>query len=95
MPAASPPIQVEVHYCGRVQGVGFRFNAQHIAQGFSVTGFVQNLADGNVRLVAEGETTEIERFLAQILRSMGSNIHSAVRVDHAASGQFAGFEIRV
>jgi acylphosphatase len=89
------PIRAEVHYSGRVQGVGFRFNAQRIAQSFAVTGFVQNLPDGEVRLVAEGDGAEIERFLSRIAQSMGSNIAHAARVDHAASGRFAGFEIRV
>src|SRR5690349_7212233 len=33
----------EVHYSGRVQGVGFRYTARSIAQLFPVTGYVKNL----------------------------------------------------
>src|SRR5262249_24196810 len=43
-----------VHYSGHVQGVGFRYAARSIAGKYAVTGFVQNLSDGRVRLVVEG-----------------------------------------
>ena len=44
-----------VVFSGRVQGVGFRFTCQSLARGFDVAGYVRNLADGRVELVAEGE----------------------------------------
>jgi len=37
---------------GHVQGVGFRFATQRIARSFAVTGYVKNLPDGNVLIVA-------------------------------------------
>jgi acylphosphatase len=86
-------VRCEVHYSGRVQGVGFRFNAQWIARGFAVTGFVRNLADGRVELVAEGEEAEVDRFLAKIADSMTGNISRAVEKRGEATGEFAGFEI--
>ena len=87
-------VQIEVYYSGRVQGVGFRFNARHLARGFSVTGFVENLPDRRVHLLAEGEQAEVRRFLAQIADSMGSNIASATQTEHPYSGDFTDFEIR-
>ena len=59
-----------VHYTGRVQGVGFRYSVRQIAGSLSVTGYVQNLSDGRVRLVAEGEPAELDGFLAQIAETM-------------------------
>src|SRR4029079_16800556 len=56
----------QVYYSGRVQGVGFRYTARQIAGRFAVTGFVENLGDGRVHLIVEGETREIDRFLAEL-----------------------------
>jgi acylphosphatase len=55
-----------VFYSGRVQGVGFRYNAKAAATGFEVTGTVRNLNDGRVELVAEGDRAELEAFRAAI-----------------------------
>ena len=49
---------------GRVQGVFFRAAINDLARGFKVTGFVKNLADGTVEIVAEGEPGELRRFAA-------------------------------
>jgi acylphosphatase len=43
-----------VFYSGLVQGVGFRYTTQRIAQQHAFAGFVRNLPDGRVQLVAEG-----------------------------------------
>ena len=44
-----------IHYSGRVQGVGFRYQTHRVAAGFEVTGTVRNLPNGRVELVAEGD----------------------------------------
>ena len=49
--------QREVYYQGRVQGVGFRYAVRSLARRFAVDGFVRNLSDGRVELVAEGGVT--------------------------------------
>ena len=56
----------EVWYQGHVQGVGFRYTTCSIARGFEVTGFVQNLPDGRVHLVAEGNSSEVVAFLEEV-----------------------------
>ncbi len=55
-----------VLYNGRVQGIGFRYTCRYLAKGFSITGYVKNLEDGCVELVAEGSREEINRFLQMI-----------------------------
>ena len=42
---------------GRVQGVGFRMQAQSRATRLGLTGWVRNEADGSVRVEAEGPRT--------------------------------------
>lgn len=80
--------RVTVHYTGHVQGVGFRATTRHIARGFAVAGYVQNLSDGGVRLVAEGEPKEIDAFLAAIDSRLGGHIHDARRDTGPATGEF-------
>src|SRR5471030_2081507 len=50
--------RMKVFYSGRVQGVGFRYTARTVAAGFEITGYVRNLPDGRVELVAEGDDSE-------------------------------------
>jgi len=84
----------EVLFSGRVQGVGFRFTARHMAARFPVSGYVQNLADGRVWLVVEGEPSVLERFLAELSDEMDRYLENT-RVDtRPATGEFDDFEIR-
>lgn len=61
--------RVRVRYEGRVQGVGFRYTVCRIAEGFPVTGYVRNEADGSVCLVAEGSEQTILDFLEGVRQS--------------------------
>ncbi|MEO6845990.1 MAG: acylphosphatase [Chthoniobacterales bacterium] len=58
-----------VFYEGRVQGVGFRYSVRQLACGYDISGTVQNLADGRVALVIEGQERETEDFLQGIRES--------------------------
>ncbi|MDD8030713.1 MAG: acylphosphatase [Acidobacteriota bacterium] len=51
---------------GRVQGVAFRFFAQHVANMLGVTGWVRNRYDGRVEIVAEGDKDRLEQFLTEL-----------------------------
>ena len=86
-------VRCEVHYSGRVQGVGFRYNACRIARGFDVTGIVRNLPSGSVHLVAEGVRGEVEKFLAAVGDSMAGNIRHAETAERPATGEYESFEI--
>ncbi|MBI1370608.1 MAG: acylphosphatase [Planctomycetes bacterium] len=87
-------IRRTVRYSGHVQGVGFRYTAARAAGNFSVTGYVKNLVDGRVELVAEGEPREVEAFVAEVARLMGDKIRKAASDDTAASGEFGDFCIQ-
>jgi acylphosphatase len=86
--------QRQVHFSGHVQGVGFRYTARKIAEGFDVVGYVQNLPDGRVRLVAEGEAEELDRFLRAVDEQMAKYIGDTQVNVRPAGGEFTSFEIR-
>ena len=86
--------RIDVHYSGSVQGVGFRYRARSIAQQFDVAGFVRNLEDGRVQIVAEGEKDELLAFLREVDQQMARYIRNKNVVWLKAQGQFASFEIR-
>lgn len=48
-------IRKHFYFSGRVQGVGFRYQACRIARNLGLTGYVKNLWDGRVELEARGE----------------------------------------
>jgi acylphosphatase len=81
---------------GRVQGVGYRFFVDDCARETGVTGFVRNMPDGSVVVVAEGSDNALERFL-RMIRAAG---RGRIRVDSLevsrgeATGEFSGFQIR-
>jgi acylphosphatase len=90
-----PGVRRRVHFSGRVQGVGFRITCHSLARGFEVAGYVRNLPDGRVELVAQGEPTELDDFLAAIRREMSPYIRE-VRAEPESPGiePLAGFSIR-
>ena len=48
---------------GKVQGVGFRMYTQKKAEELGVVGFVQNLSDGTVKIVAAGEDDKVDALI--------------------------------
>ena len=80
---------------GKVQGVFFRASTLERAQSLSLTGWVQNLPDGGVEIVAEGSRYALEQLLAWC-RDGGP---PAATVDHvyekwaSATGEFKTFMV--
>ena len=51
---------------GRVQGVGFRYSCKELAKGYDLTGSVENLPDGTVKVILHGELEEIDEYLKDL-----------------------------
>lgn len=83
-----------VHFRGRVQGVGFRFTTQRVARNFDVVGYVKNLPNGEVELVAEGRTDELKRFVDEVQQAMSGFIQSVSGDVGPSTGEFSAFEVR-
>ena len=79
---------------GRVQGVFYRASTQDTARRLGLTGWVRNLADGRVELVAcgpEGKLAELERWLWQ--GPPNAEVVS-VEVSEVTDQSFSGFTVR-
>ena len=88
------PDRLHVYFSGHVQGVGFRYSVKQLSLEFDVTGWVKNLPDGRVELVAEGERNELETFQAAI---PDAGLRRFIRDTQShwskGTGEFRGFEI--
>lgn len=82
------------HFSGHVQGVGFRYQVREASKGFDVAGYVQNLADGRVRLEAEGKESEVDAFLAEIQDKLGAYIRNTETGKSSDLQSFSDFTIR-
>jgi acylphosphatase len=58
--------KAQIHVKGKVQRVGYRDEVEEIARQLEITGFVENIKPYDVRIVAEGEDSNIERFIKEI-----------------------------
>ena len=86
--------QAHIYYSGKVQGVGFRYTVQDLAEGFGITGWVKNLRDGRVEIMAELEEDNLKDFLKKIRGNFSGYIRD-VEIDwKPATGEFSGFTIK-
>lgn len=79
---------------GRVQGVGYRFNAQAKAHQFDLTGFVKNLPDGSVLIAAEGKDENIQSFIEWCYVGPRWSDVSEVAAEEQEVQGYATFEIK-
>lgn len=79
---------------GRVQGVSFRFFAEDVARREGIGGFVRNLDDGRVEVVAEGDEEAIVRFERALhLGPVLSHVERVETETRPPTGSVAGFRI--
>lgn len=84
-----------VFYSGRVRGVGFRLTAEEIAHEFGIVGWVRNMRDGRVELMAQGGETALTQFLDALRTGPMRNFIQHVELSWSApSESFDEFEIR-
>jgi acylphosphatase len=80
---------------GRVQGVGFRANTRRVAYQHGLKGWVRNLRDGKVEIMAEGEEEMVERLIQWCHRGPTGSYVSRVTVERTdATEEFNSFGIK-
>jgi len=86
--------QVRIVVRGDVQGVGFRFATRSMASALGLRGYVRNLPDGSVEIVAEGERAPLDALLRWARRGPPTAHVESMDVDYAeATGRYAAFSI--
>ncbi|MFK7768701.1 MAG: acylphosphatase [Mariniblastus sp.] len=83
----------EILFSGQVQGVGFRHTAKNVSRNYDLVGTVQNLRDGRVKMVLEGDSETIERFIAEVSESTYGNVRETEITQSLPTGQFASFDV--
>jgi acylphosphatase len=80
---------------GKVQGVGFRIYTQQKARQLDVSGYVRNLKNRNVEIVAVGEAAKVDALLKWAESGSPEAVVNNLEVELIDNGEeFKGFEIR-
>ncbi len=86
-------IAKHIIFIGRVQGVGFRFTAHRIASRYRLAGFVRNLRDGTVEMLAQGPAEDIEDCVQDIKEAMAGYVRETVIDEVPLDPKYTDFRI--
>jgi acylphosphatase len=87
-------VRVRVFAGGRVQGVAYRFYAEKCAVRLGVTGWVRNLSDGRVEVLAEGSAEHVETLLDRLREGPSlARVESFDVRREQATGEFSDFRV--
>lgn len=87
--------RLEATVDGRVQGVSFRYHTVRRARDLGLAGYVRNEPDGTVKVVAEGQHSDLEELLSFLRVGPRAAVVTDVRTDwRSARGDFGRFEVR-
>lgn len=85
----------EIKAIGRVQGVGFRYFVWKLAKEYGINGYVRNLSDGSVFIIADSEKHVIDSFCEQLKSGNGhSRIDKLIIETMELTRLYNDFEIR-
>lgn len=85
-------VRKHFYFSGRVQGVGFRYQACRIARSLGLSGYVKNLWDGRVELEAQGEETQVWDLVSALHRQPYIQIDDMEAADMALKEE-RGFQM--
>jgi acylphosphatase len=85
--------QFEIIISGRVQGVGFRAAARRQARSLQLKGWVENLADGSVRVVVSGDMENCSKFISWSREGSGYSWVERVDIHEMKPEHLPPFEI--
>jgi acylphosphatase len=88
-------ISLHAWVTGRVQGVGFRYFVRQQATALELTGWVRNLHDGRVEVLAEGSRSSLENLLVALRRGpVGSEVTDLKVEWGEANSELMNFNVR-
>ena len=85
---------VRLSFGGRVQGVNFRDFTRREATNFNVVGYVKNMPDGTLQVVAEGQRPDILHFIEVLMSGPPNAVVNTVDTQWLdPSGAYTEFQI--
>jgi len=87
------PICMHFYVRGLVQGVWFRANAKREADALGITGWVKNLPDGSVEVMACGDATTIAQFHSWLKKGSGRAKVTEVEKEERECAAYPDFQI--
>lgn len=91
---ASPVTRLHLRFLGRVQGVGFRYQAMYAARNFNLTGWVKNMPDGSVEMEVQGPEEAIDYMLLQLQTGRWIRIEHIEKKKLPLVREERGFQVR-
>ena len=80
-------------FTGQVQGVGFRFTAHRLARLNQLKGFVRNLPDGTVEMLAQGYSEDVDNCITDIKEYFTGYIRKTKTEDLPIDPRYKEFNI--
>lgn len=86
-------IHKNLYISGKVQGVFYRKSTKEKADELGITGYVMNMPDGSVYAEAEGEESDISKFIAWCHIGPAAAKVTEIKVENAELADFPDFRI--
>ncbi len=85
--------RLHIFVSGRVQGVFFRANTVKVANKLGIKGWVKNLSDGRVEIVAEGSEEKLREFVEWLKKGpMLAKVTDLIIEEQTPTNEFKNFE---
>ena len=84
---------IRIH--GKVQGVGYRFFATRVARRLGLKGSIQNLRDGTVEALVEGDKEKIDEWIEELKE--GPRYAEVTQIDQETkdfTGRLGDFDVK-
>ena len=86
--------QLHLFYLGRVQGIGFRYTVADMASQQKICGWIKNLNDSRVEVIAEAEEDILANFLKSVNQHFSRYISDVTVEWLPAGGEFRDFNVQ-
>jgi acylphosphatase len=85
-------IRITLYITGNVQRVNYRSKVISIAEKYNIKGNIQNLSNGNVKVIAEGQEKDIEKFIHNInIKNTLINVTNIKKEYSTPTGEYESF----
>ena len=84
--------RLTAYISGKVQRVGYRATVIQLANGLGIKGIIENLSDGRVRIIAEGDDEKMKLFEESInINNTFIQVNSIEKIYSQPYGEFGSF----